>query len=92
MCVILHMSIITQDGWSALMGAAIEGETEDIVELVKAGANVDMQDGVCHAILYIYVTHDTWKYTLAYIQVGREERQPTQTNMHIHVPVHQRLN
>ena len=44
MCVILHMSVITQDGYSALMLAAMEGETEVVVELVKAGANVDMQD------------------------------------------------
>ena len=47
MCVILHMSVITQDGWSALMEAASKGGTEVVVELVKAGANVDMQDRVC---------------------------------------------
>ena len=46
MCVILHMSVITQDGYSALMLAAMEGETEVVVELVKAGANVDMQSKV----------------------------------------------
>ena len=40
------MSVITQDGWSALIWAAISGKTEVIVELVKAGANVDMQDRV----------------------------------------------
>ena len=55
MCVILHMSVITQDGWSALMLAAMMGDTEAVVELVKAGANVDMQNKVCQ---YIYVTHD----------------------------------
>ena len=47
MCVILHMSVITQYGESALMWAAMEGKTEVVVELVKAGANVDMQDNVC---------------------------------------------
>ena len=55
MCVILHMSVITQDGGSALMGAARWGHTEAVVELVKAGANVDMQTEVCQ---YIYVIHD----------------------------------
>ena len=44
---VVHMSIITQDGYSALMFAAEEGKTEVVVELVKAGANVDMQTKVC---------------------------------------------
>ena len=52
MCVILHMSVITQDGDSALMKAARWGKTEVIAELVKAGANVDMQTKVC----YLYDT------------------------------------
>ena len=47
MCVILHMSVITQGGDSALMIAAREGKTEVVVQLVKAGANVDMQNRVC---------------------------------------------
>ena len=55
MCVIIHMSVITQEGWSALMWAARDGKTEVIVELVKAGPNVDMLDEVCQ---YIFVTHD----------------------------------
>ena len=46
-CVILHMSVITQDGWSALIVAAREGKIEAVVELVKAGAKVDMQTKVC---------------------------------------------
>ena len=59
MCVILHMSVITQNGWSALMAAAKEGKTEAVVELVKAGTNVDMQDKVCQYIyIYMYVVHD----------------------------------
>ena len=41
------MSIITQDGYSALMWAAVRGKTEVVVELVKAGANVDVRDRVC---------------------------------------------
>ena len=48
--VILHMSVITQGGESALMLAARGGETESIVELVKAGANVDMQNTVCQYV------------------------------------------
>ena len=50
---------ITQWGWSALMRAAREGETEAVVELVKAGANVDMQSVVrtCTYIVYMY-KHD----------------------------------
>ena len=52
-CVILHMSAITQDGWSALMWAAMRGETEVVVELVKAGANVDMQSEVCQYIKFM---------------------------------------
>ena len=55
MCVILHMSVITQDGVSALMFAAGRGKTEAVVELVKAGANVDMQAEVCQ---YTFIVHD----------------------------------
>ena len=40
-------TVITQDGWSALLLAAVEGKAEVVVELVKAGANVDMQSEVC---------------------------------------------
>ena len=46
-CHTTHVSVITQDGESALMRAVREGNTEVVVELVKAGANVDMQDRVC---------------------------------------------
>ena len=42
------MSIITQSGWSALMEAADSGHTEVVIELVKAGANKDLQNEVCH--------------------------------------------
>ena len=40
------MSVITQEGVSVLMEAARAGKTEVVVELVKAGANVDMQNEV----------------------------------------------
>ena len=47
MCVILHMSVITQFGDSALMRAASNGHTEVVVELVNAKANLDLQNAVC---------------------------------------------
>ena len=46
-CVILLMSVITQDGESALMRAAYRGQTEVVVELVKAGADLNLQNKVC---------------------------------------------
>ena len=51
------MSVITQDGNSALMLAAMFGETEVVVELVKAGINVDTQDIVCQYTCIICVAH-----------------------------------
>ena len=41
-------SVITQDGESALISAASEGYTGVVVELVKARANLDLQNIVCH--------------------------------------------
>ena len=41
------LSLISQDGDSALMEAAYYGETDVVVELVKAGANLDLQNKVC---------------------------------------------
>ena len=46
MCVILHKSVITQVGYSALIWVARSGYTEVIVELVKANANLDLQNEV----------------------------------------------
>ena len=77
MCVILHMSIITQYGRSALTLAAMWGETEVVVQLVKAGANVDMQTNVCQYIHTQYWSqpfsdslscdlHDNWS-TIAFV-------------------------
>ena len=50
----LHMSVITQNGWSALLWAVYNGNTEVIQQLVKAGANLDLQDEVCQYV----ETHD----------------------------------
>ena len=47
------MSIITQDGWSALMRAAWDGHTEIVDVLVKAGANKDLQNKVCDKLITI---------------------------------------
>ena len=53
------MSVITQDGWPALMWAAGWGKTEAVVELVKAGANVDMQTKILNIVCqHIYIVHD----------------------------------
>ena len=42
----LHQWFITQYGDSALMLAAWRGRTEVVMELVKAGANLDLQNKV----------------------------------------------
>ena len=40
------ISVIIQDGETALMRAARKGHTKAVVELVKAKANLDLQDNV----------------------------------------------
>ena len=40
-------SVITQSGETALIRAARRDHTEVVVELVKAKANLDLQDKVC---------------------------------------------
>ena len=42
----LHMSVITQNGYSILMMAASEGSTEVVPLLLEAGANTDLQNKV----------------------------------------------
>ena len=42
----LHISVITQDRESALMMAVRWGRTEVVSLLLKAGANIDLQDEV----------------------------------------------
>ena len=54
----LHMSVITQNGDSALYWAAYWGRTEVIQQLVKAGANLDLQNKVCQYV----ETHDVHEY------------------------------
>ena len=48
--VILHMSVITQNGDSALIKAAYWGQTEIVAELVEAGADLNLQNMVCQNV------------------------------------------
>ena len=50
----LHMSVISQDGDSALMMAARESKTEVISLLLEAGANTDLQNKV-HVGVHVQV-------------------------------------
>ena len=44
----LHMSVITQDGNSALINAASNGSSTEVASLLlKAGANIHLQNKVC---------------------------------------------
>lgn len=47
----LHVSIIMQWGDSALMEAARWGETKAVVELIKAGADLNLQTSVCQYVV-----------------------------------------
>ena len=46
MNVLLHMSVITQHGYTSLMLAAEESKTEVVSLLLAAGANIDLQNEV----------------------------------------------
>ena len=46
----IHMSIITQGGYTALMLASWNGMTEVVAQLVKAGSALDLQDKVCISV------------------------------------------
>ena len=48
--VVLHISVITQDGCTALMLAAQWDRVGAVVELVKSGADLNLQDTVCHML------------------------------------------
>ena len=56
MYVILHMSVITQYGHTALMVAAKLDRTGAVVELVKCGADLNLQNTVCH----MYIPLVSW--------------------------------
>ena len=51
-CISLDMSVITQDGYTALMMAAREGKTDIVSLLLEAGANTDLQNKVkCQCVV-----------------------------------------
>ena len=55
MCVMQHVSVITQLGESALTITAREGRIDVVVELMNAGTKVNMQDKVCQCTLrYVF--------------------------------------
>ena len=49
------MSIISQDGVSALMWAAMEGHTKVVTQLLEAGANTDLQSTEVQILTALYV-------------------------------------
>ena len=52
------MSVITQSGNSALIKSTMEGRTKVVVELLKAGANMELQNTVgLHSTLHILCTY-----------------------------------
>ena len=57
------MSVVTQDGYSALIWAAFYGRTEMVVELVKAGTLLDLQNTVCP----YPIIHDVQEQAYCYI-------------------------
>ena len=59
----LHMSVITQDGNSALMEAASWGMTEVVSLLLKAGANIHLHDKVPVSVHVQEKTRNTLKST-----------------------------
>ena len=60
------MSVITQGGDSALMRAAYMGETAVVVELVKAGSLLDLQNTVCpYTIIHDVQKQYMYMYILA---------------------------
>ena len=71
------LSVITQDGDSALMRAASSGKTDVVVELVKAGANLDLQSKVCR------VMNSGPKMVIAMIRTELYVLHTSQAQMHL---------
>ena len=47
------MSVITQHGYTSLMLAAENGETEVVSLLLEAGANIDLQNEVAFCLDFV---------------------------------------
>ena len=57
-CVSYYTCLSSQNGETALIMAAEEGETEVVVELIKAGATLNLQDEVQRlSILCMFTTY-----------------------------------
>ena len=57
-CVSYYTCLSSQDGNSALMWAAREGETDVVVKLIKAGAKLNLQNKVQRlSILCMFATY-----------------------------------
>ena len=59
------MSVITQDGYSALILAARLRYTKVVMELLKAKANMDLPDEVCSRLTV--ASHCIYMYMYMYI-------------------------
>ena len=57
----INNTCITQNGTSPLQQAARMGKTDVVVELVKNGANLNLQNEVCHYI-QLLITHRVVAY------------------------------
>ena len=56
-CPMVSFTFIAQEGDSAVMLAARGGQTDIVVELVKAGAKLDLQNVVRNYINHTYPSH-----------------------------------
>ena len=65
-CVSYYTCLSSQRGDSALIKAAWRGYTEIVVELVKAEANLNLQDKVQYCIRLLHTAHKpyTWNSVL----------------------------
>ena len=53
-----YTCLSSQDGDSALMRAASWGRTDVVVEMIKAKANLNLQNEVLRLSMLIYTAHD----------------------------------
>ena len=65
-CVSYYTCLSSQNGDSALMKAARRGYTEIVVELVKAKANLNLQNKVQYCICLLHTVYDVHEQTMEY--------------------------